>query len=1003
MTKDILKGIPTDWIELAHESKGHIYPTAIYWLSAQHVSKQVGVEDGVTGCWYKDGEFSYLVTKGAFSKAGEKILEKLKKEPGFLEKIVEVNHKEIPVVLEAAEKLSGKQLSELSEEELLKRWNDWFDSFMRLMTWSAMGTMLEMEEPLLSKELEELLSKKLGKRNEKIGEHFQLLTTSTEPTVAKKEELDLLNLRLEQLSENISDQDISEHTKKYSWIAFGYDGPGWTKKDTEERLLGLPDKTSEIENLIKEKKNSGKKLEKDQARIEKELKLNDEEKRLFNILRVLGFWKFERKFQNQKGHEMVEDFIKEIARRNDLTLEEAKMIAPNEIEQVLLENRVDKKALDERLEESLVIFKGLDYVVISGKETKPVLETIEKALSFDPRLTELHGSTAYPGKAIGVVRHINSPKEMSKMNQDDILVSTSTSPDILPAMKKAGAIITDSGGITCHAAIIAREIKVPTLVGTKTASKILKEGTMVDVDTSKGIARIIDKKQLEKEKSKKWFVWEKIRRMCPMHLLEVFAYMNTFSEPGKSFSSGIKFENRNIELLSIEEDFLECGRLVADYIIPNPKWFAKNLDTVDEKAVAYFKAANELLALDFKNKSNEELLQFFEKLYSAYVASHKSGVLSTISDFRENFLSAKIHEFLSKKLAEKKLDISPSKAFALLSQMRHKSILAEERAALLELIDKVLENKELEAVFRENDLYDIMPELEENFPDFFADLEQHWKKFQWIFFMYEGPALPKSYFVKQIKEGLDTVNSIRKEFEGTEKLLALQEKLLKRICDNENERFIFSFPRRLIETKGHRKDAMYFGCFVMERLFAEVAKRLNITPEQVRYMQEHELVDALQGRFSDFDLLTERIKYSVFVAIGGERKFLVGKEAKAWYTENVIVEEFSDSNELEGATAFPGKVKGKVKVINHPNEIFKMEKGNILVSHATNPNLLPAMDMAGAIVTDVGGLTCHAAIVSREFKIPCIVGTKIATQLLKDDDLVEVDAEKGIVKKSKVV
>ena len=58
-------------------------------------------------------------------------------------------------------------------------------------------------------------------------------------------------------------------------------------------------------------------------------------------------------------------------------------------------------------------------------------------------------------------------------------------------------------------------------------------------------------------------------------------------------------------------------------------------------------------------------------------------------------------------------------------------------------------------------------------------------------------------------------------------------------------------------------------------------------------------------------------------------------------------------------------------------------------------------EKAGAIVTDEGGLTSHAAIVSRELKIPCIVGTKIATKILKDGDIVEVDAENGIVRKIK--
>jgi pyruvate,water dikinase len=64
----------------------------------------------------------------------------------------------------------------------------------------------------------------------------------------------------------------------------------------------------------------------------------------------------------------------------------------------------------------------------------------------------------------------------------------------------------------------------------------------------------------------------------------------------------------------------------------------------------------------------------------------------------------------------------------------------------------------------------------------------------------------------------------------------------------------------------------------------------------------------------------------------------------------------------------------------------------------TNPQMMPLIKDAGAIVTDEGGLTCHAAIISREMKIPCVVGTKVATRVLKDGDLVEVDAEKGVVK-----
>ena len=93
-----------------------------------------------------------------------------------------------------------------------------------------------------------------------------------------------------------------------------------------------------------------------------------------------------------------------------------------------------------------------------------------------------------------------------------------------------------------------------------------------------------------------------------------------------------------------------------------------------------------------------------------------------------------------------------------------------------------------------------------------------------------------------------------------------------------------------------------------------------------------------------------------------------------------------------------GKVKGIVKIVLELSDMKKVQKGDILVSNETTPDLLPAMERATAFVTDEGGLSCHAAIVSREMKKPCIVGTKIATKFLKDGDLIEVDANKGIVK-----
>ena len=101
---------------------------------------------------------------------------------------------------------------------------------------------------------------------------------------------------------------------------------------------------------------------------------------------------------------------------------------------------------------------------------------------------------------------------------------------------------------------------------------------------------------------------------------------------------------------------------------------------------------------------------------------------------------------------------------------------------------------------------------------------------------------------------------------------------------------------------------------------------------------------------------------------------------------------------IKGQITSQGIFKGKVKVLLSARELSKINKGEILVATMTTPGYVPAMKKAGAIITDEGGVTCHAAIVSRELKIPCIIGTECATSILKDGDLVEVDANQGIVK-----
>lgn len=102
--------------------------------------------------------------------------------------------------------------------------------------------------------------------------------------------------------------------------------------------------------------------------------------------------------------------------------------------------------------------------------------------------------------------------------------------------------------------------------------------------------------------------------------------------------------------------------------------------------------------------------------------------------------------------------------------------------------------------------------------------------------------------------------------------------------------------------------------------------------------------------------------------------------------------------ELKGQIGCKGLVTGTVRVILNATRADHFKQGDILVAGMTRPEYVPLMKLAAGIITDEGGITCHAAIVSRELKIPCIIGTKVASKVLKDGDMVEVDADKGIVR-----
>jgi phosphohistidine swiveling domain-containing protein len=190
---------------------------------------------------------------------------------------------------------------------------------------------------------------------------------------------------------------------------------------------------------------------------------------------------------------------------------------------------------------------------------------------------------------------------------------------------------------------------------------------------------------------------------------------------------------------------------------------------------------------------------------------------------------------------------------------------------------------------------------------------------------------------------------------------------------------LISEARELVYYRTLRTDVFYELLFVARPIMEAAAKSYGLTYQELRNYSVHDL---LVGKLVEYPDLVTCAYY---------------KDEAAFFSEPILSKQKLVSQEIKGTVAYSGKARGVVKVVREVGELGKVHDGDVLVTFMTAPSHISAMKKAVAFVTDEGGITCHAAIVARELQKPCIIGTKIATQVLKDGDLVEVDAEKGIV------
>ena len=186
---------------------------------------------------------------------------------------------------------------------------------------------------------------------------------------------------------------------------------------------------------------------------------------------------------------------------------------------------------------------------------------------------------------------------------------------------------------------------------------------------------------------------------------------------------------------------------------------------------------------------------------------------------------------------------------------------------------------------------------------------------------------------------------------------------------------------------------------MLDHFWDLLQKKSGIKPDLLDKLTPQEILDYIdRGIFPDKNELQQRKEWCIFWYDASQQKICYEFDRSIVHTLSFLEDVKISGKTIYGTTAFPGKVMEVIRRVDNAKDLQKYKPGEIIVSINSSPDLMPALKTCSAIISDEGGITCHAAIVSRELKKPCIIGTKNATKILKDGDLVEVDANKGTVK-----
>lgn len=384
--------------------------------------------------------------------------------PATLERYSQDFHKSGKKYVNLAQKISGQNLTEISDQTIIKQYNEFYNVWLDYLYWLWIGYYLSEEINMRLKQM--IDQKEIDK--DLINNYWKILCQPI-----KKNQTLILNDQIKKIKFSKNSKSINNIYQKYSWLpCLDIHNPPWSLSDFRKYCQNIK------VNQIQKNKSISKVI--------KELKLTKLEIDLVKMVRNLAYIRDARDEYRRQGVYNSRPFFIEIANRMGIAIEDFSYILPKEIF-----THVSIKIIKER-KNGFVLYNSRGQTVCIS-DPKAINKYLEK-ISIDYenwKLNDINGLAVSKGRVTGRVTIVFGVKDLSRVKNSDILVAITTHPDFIIAMQRAAGFVTDEGGITCHAAIVARELGKPCIVGTKIATKVLKDGDLVEVDAERGIVKKI--------------------------------------------------------------------------------------------------------------------------------------------------------------------------------------------------------------------------------------------------------------------------------------------------------------------------------------------------------------------------------------------------------------------------------------------------------------------------------------------------------------------------------